>query len=258
MDHFLPDIAEKFQQAGYTVLLYDHRNWGVSDGLPRNETDPSQQAQDYFDAFDYASSLEQVDSSKIIYWGSSLSGGVAITAAAFDKRIFAVIIQVPFVSMSQDLGAAARAVTPLVFQDRANIKAGGAPGQVPVYPGSVEEAQSGTSKALLNQPDVFLYTEEVVKRGCELHKWTTLQTVGHLLPFEPINFIHRIGPKPLLMVVGENDTTTATEAQLQAFHRAMQPKTLHVIRNVGHFEVYFGPALEENMKVQLDFLSGIL
>jgi len=29
--------AERFRQAGYSVLLYDHRNLGISDGEPRQE-----------------------------------------------------------------------------------------------------------------------------------------------------------------------------------------------------------------------------
>ena len=46
------------------------------------------------------------------------------------------------------------------------------------------------------------YAAEAEKRGRPMKKWVTLQTVGHLLPFEPIAYIDKIGRKPLLMVVG--------------------------------------------------------
>jgi len=97
-EQFLPSFAERFQAAGYSVLLYDHRNWGSSDGLPRSETDPIQQSRDFSDAFDFVASLEEVDNTKIVYWGTSMSGGAVLHAAALDKRIRAVISQVPFVS----------------------------------------------------------------------------------------------------------------------------------------------------------------
>ena len=36
--------AEKFQESGIAVILYDHPNFGISDGEPRQEIflDPSQ------------------------------------------------------------------------------------------------------------------------------------------------------------------------------------------------------------------------
>lgn len=97
-EQFCPNFAQRFQAAGYGVLLFDHRNWGASDSLPRKETNPIQTARDYSDAFDYVASLDEVDASRIVYWGTSMCGGSVLHAAAFDKRIRAVISQVPFVS----------------------------------------------------------------------------------------------------------------------------------------------------------------
>lgn len=214
-----------------------------------------QQVKDYYDAFDYAASLPETDPSKIVYWGTSMSGGVAITAAALDQRVAAVIAQAPFVSALDHLGPVAGIVTPLVFHDRAGTRSTGTRTKVPLIPTSLEEAVSGTSRAILNQPDVIPYAEGLIKRGHPMEDSLTLQSIGHMLLFEPTNFIDRIRPRPLLMVVGENDTTTSTRAQLQAFHRAMEPKTLHVIRGIGHFGVYYGDAFEQNIKVQLQFLA---
>ena len=42
----LPEIAEIFQARGYNVLIYDPRATGDSDGLPRGQIDPLQQAED--------------------------------------------------------------------------------------------------------------------------------------------------------------------------------------------------------------------
>ncbi|KAE8387498.1 hypothetical protein BDV23DRAFT_174625 [Aspergillus alliaceus] len=54
---YIPKIVEYFQQAKITALIYDVRNYGDSDGLPRNELDPSGQVDDYCDAVTYMTGL---------------------------------------------------------------------------------------------------------------------------------------------------------------------------------------------------------
>ena len=45
-DWSLDEAAEAFLKAGYNVLLYDPRGIGGSEGLPRNQPDPWQFAED--------------------------------------------------------------------------------------------------------------------------------------------------------------------------------------------------------------------
>ncbi len=44
------NFAEKFCEAGFAVLLYDHRNFGMSDGEPRQQINIWLQARGYRDA----------------------------------------------------------------------------------------------------------------------------------------------------------------------------------------------------------------
>ena len=65
----LGDLPDLFREAGYAVLAYDHRNFGSSDGLPRQEANLIQQSDDLFDVITYVSTLAPIDPNKIITWG---------------------------------------------------------------------------------------------------------------------------------------------------------------------------------------------
>jgi cephalosporin-C deacetylase-like acetyl esterase len=95
---FLDKYAEVFVKDGLAVLIYDNRNFGDSDGQPRLEVDPYNQIRDYRHAITYASSLPEVDSSRIGIWGTSYTGGHVLQVAAIDKRVKCVVSQVPVVS----------------------------------------------------------------------------------------------------------------------------------------------------------------
>src|ERR687887_18083 len=51
---FLDDFAEAFCAGGLGALVFDNRNFGASDGEPRQEIDPWQQVRDYRHAITYA------------------------------------------------------------------------------------------------------------------------------------------------------------------------------------------------------------
>lgn len=87
--------ASALSEAGFTVLLYDHRNFGASDGEPRQQINPWLQARGYRDAISYLVTRKEVHPDGIAIWGDSLSGGVALVVAAVDKRVAALVAQVP-------------------------------------------------------------------------------------------------------------------------------------------------------------------
>ena len=89
------NYAEVFCNAGFAVLLYDHRNFGISDGEPRQQINRWTQARGYRDAIDFVHSLPEIDTMRIGIWGDSMSGDLAIAVAAFDRRVKVVVAQVP-------------------------------------------------------------------------------------------------------------------------------------------------------------------
>jgi len=253
-EQFLPDFADRFQSAGYGVLLYDHRNSGSSGGDTREHVDPIQQARDYCDAFDFVASLSEVDKSKVVFWGSSMSGGVAAYASALDKRMAAVILQVPFVS-SASLVDAIPQVMPYVHADRANIKAGGPSAMFELFARDSEDAKSGLSKAFNRDPALIPFIEILEQRGIHWAGAVTTQSLPGLLNFEPLAMLARIAPAPLLIVAADSDHTSPSKFQLEAFEVAHEPKQLVVLKGCDHFMPYYNQTFEQNIAAQIKFLG---
>src|SRR5208337_2103871 len=95
---YLDKFAEAFAAAGLASLVFDNRNFGASDGEPRQEIDPWQQVRDYRDAITFAETLSQTDKARIGIWGSSYSGGHVLVVGAIDRRVRCVVSQVPLIS----------------------------------------------------------------------------------------------------------------------------------------------------------------
>lgn len=91
----LDRYAEVFCNAGIAVLLYDHRNFGLSDGEPRQLINPWLQARGYRDAMSYLLTRADIRTDKIAAWGDSYSGMIALAVGALDSRYAAVAVQCP-------------------------------------------------------------------------------------------------------------------------------------------------------------------
>src|SRR6202012_3918025 len=102
--------AERFSAAGYACLVFDYRNFGDSEGQPRQVLDIDLQLADWAAAVAYARTLDGVDHDRIALWGTSFAGGHVITTAARLPGIAAVVSQCPFTDSVASLGA----VDPLI------------------------------------------------------------------------------------------------------------------------------------------------
>ena len=88
-------FAEAISAAGFTVLLYDHRNLGASDGEPRQQVNPWVQARGYMDGLTYMAQLDEVDANRLAIWGDSSSSTLVVAVAAVDDRVKAGLAQCP-------------------------------------------------------------------------------------------------------------------------------------------------------------------
>lgn len=93
--------ADRFNQMGYTCVVFDYRCTGESEGVPRNLIDWNQQQEDWKSAIRYTRQLENVDADRVGLFGTSFSGGHVIQLASTDKKLRAAISQCPFTSGRQ-------------------------------------------------------------------------------------------------------------------------------------------------------------
>jgi fermentation-respiration switch protein FrsA (DUF1100 family) len=235
-EQYLDRYAEVFSAAGFAVLVYDHRNFGDSDGTPRQEVDPALQKRGYRDAISYVSTRPEVDASRIGIWGSSFSGGHVLEVAAIDRRVKCVVSQVPQISGYQSALRRTRAdhVPGLLqrFQeDRKQRFAGGPPAMLSAV--SADPAQP----CAMGGADSHAFFTETMSFAPNWRNEVTLRSAEMSRENEPGVHIDRISPTPLLMIVADNDTLTATDLCLSAYEKALQPKTLAIISG-GHFSPY--------------------
>ena len=234
---YLDSFAEVFAAAGLNVLVFDNRNFGASDGEPRQEIDPWAQVRDYRHAITYAGTLPEVAPGRIGIWGSSYSGGHVLVVAATDRRVRAVVCQVPLISGHDNLRALVRAdfIAGLREQfdaDRLARFNGEPPVMVPV----VDEDPLAAS-ALPTADSWQWFTETGKARAPAWLNEVTLRSVEMFTEYEPVTYLPYISPTPLLLVVAEGDHLVPARLAIAAYEKAHQPKEL-VILPGGHFDAY--------------------
>jgi len=242
-EFYLDKYAEAVARAGHVVLAYDHRNFGGSDGEPRQELDPWVQVRDYRHAITFAQTLDRVDPDRMGIWGSSYAGGHVLVVAAIDRRVKCVVAQVPTVSGWE---STLRRVPPQALAgqrqawdaDRHERYRGGAPKMVPMV---VDPADGGVaSHGSADAWEFFTGRRSPSADQWRFRNWrneVTLRSLEMYSEYEPGSFVERIAPTPLLMVVGDHDTVTPTDLALAAFTRAGEPKRLELFPG-GHFSAY--------------------
>lgn len=234
---YLDRFAELFAEAGLAAVVFDNRNFGASDGEPRQEIDPWAQVRDYRHVITWAANQPEIDSARIGVWGSSYSGGHVIVVGAIDRRVKCVVAQVPLVSGHDNARALVRAdflagLRAAFDDDRQKRLRGEPPAMIkvvdkdPVAPSALPTADSWT-----------WFSETGKNRAPSWRNEVTLRSVEMFTEYEPGSYLPFVAPTPFCMVVAAQDHLTPAELAIAAFESAHQPKRL-VILPGGHFDAY--------------------
>lgn len=233
---FRPE-AIAFAQAGYLVVAFDYRGWGESDSRvvlvskrepaehPNNRftaevqevrevVAPLDMVVDWLNAINWAVADSQCDSERIGLWGSSLSGGLVVSAAELDPRVKAVHSQVPSLDGRWTLSPQERATTEKEASERARGELG--------YP----LPRANTVQKLIGAPIRFQFAA-----------WF------------PVEYIDRVPKVAMQFVVAEKEELMDNKDNgILAYQRAKGPKNLVTIPEIAHYGVYMVPAARQRAR----------
>lgn len=236
IDHGLAPFARVFTDGGFAVLMHDHRGFGNSEGEPRGDIDPWRQIADWRHAISFLEAHPAVDRARIGLWGSSFAGGHALVLAATDRRIRAVVSQVPTISgyeqsqrrVSPELTAqlAQRFIT-----DDRDRHAGRPPAKQRVV------ATNDSEHAVYRSHDARAFYLQALPEPAHWDNTVTVRSSRAASMYEPGQWVSRVSPTPLMMIVALDDVVTLTDTALRAYEQALQPKAL-VTYPGGHFAAY--------------------
>lgn len=247
----LANFADRFAAAGFVVVVFDYRHLGASEGEPRGQIFPVEQIEDYRNAITWAGLQKEVDAGRIGIWGTSYSGSHVLHLGAFDRRVKAVVSQVPGVDGWANVSRLNRAdnlpgVVDFIAADRVQRYTSGQVSYLPVV------APEGQPAALPTPESYDFFTQVVATSAPRWENRVTLESLEKLMEYNPSANISRISPTPLLMVVADDDRLTPTDLALEAYARAREPKQL-VLFHGGHFAAYREPGLNTTAPAAVEF-----
>jgi dipeptidyl aminopeptidase/acylaminoacyl peptidase len=246
----LAAFAERFCHAGFAAVVFDYRQWGDSDGQPREELSFSRQLEDYRSVIGWAAAQPDLDDRRIFAWGTSFAGMYVVELAATDARLAGAIAQAPLV----DGPAAARLTPParrlqllaMALLDRLGATLRRPPWYVPGA-GSPGELAIGAT------PDALFGQELMTPKG--LTPWRNRVAARSLLSFSWRRPIRRAADIqcPILLIVAEHDTMAPVGPALRVADKAQRGE-IHRSRG-GHYDVYQGgKSFDDVVAAELEFL----
>lgn len=221
------EVGRYFERLGYVVLSIDFRTFGESHGEPRGQLFPLNQVEDYRSAVSYLQARVEVDPDLIGLWGPSFAGGIVIYAAAFDRRVKAVVAQAPIVDgrrWMKSLRTADQWEDLLVKleHDRRRRFHVGLGERIKV----TGRGSNGEFCAMPADEDFVNYFDKL-RANPIWRDDITLESVERILEFNPASVIELISPRGLMIIAttGYDPMHPIDEVQ-RAYALAREPKEL--------------------------------
>jgi len=249
-DFGIPAYAGQYASNGFAVLAFDYRNFGESEGEPRQVINIAQQREDFHAAIQAARSMELIDPTRIAIWGSSLGGGHVIQVAVTDQKIAAAILQVPFIDAFNGAGnekAPARVQFKLLWAALSDLLRGWL-GLSPYY---VPVVGAPGSFATMTEPEAMPVVNTLIAEGS---KWQNAfaPRIAFSMPHYKEGTIEQL-TIPILLCVADNDTQASPEFAIKTVEKAPRGEILRY--PVGHFSLYVGEMRDRAIADQIEFLK---
>jgi fermentation-respiration switch protein FrsA (DUF1100 family) len=233
----MPDIGQRFADAGILSLAFDYRHFGESGGKPRNHLLPLAQVRDIQNAITYMENLETVDAARIGLWGASFGGANVIYAGGIDRRAKAIVAVNPVGDGSRWMRSlrtpeAWYQLLAKVDADRSQRVATGAYDEIWAF-------------EVLTPDSVTIPFVKERWGQLKLPRNITIESVEAILEYSPESVVAKIAPRALLILATPRDQVVPNEEAQSLVATAGEPKRLlWVIESLHHWAAYFEPAIE--------------
>lgn len=222
---------EGLTAAGYAVLAFDYRGFGRSEG-ERGWVRPDWQLEDILNAVTYLETRPEINPRRIGAFGiGGTGGGNAIIAAAVDSRIRAVAVQSVVADGADWLHRMRREYEWVEYLQRLRAD-------------RRRWVTEGVGEKVDPRQDLMVETPERRQVG---HKRDVdgliapefyLRSADFLLRYRPIDYVHRIAPRALLITAVEDDVVTPEDHAIALYQRAGPPKKLIRQTETTHYRSY--------------------
>jgi dipeptidyl aminopeptidase/acylaminoacyl peptidase len=222
---------EGLTAAGYGVLAFDYRGFGESEG-ERGWVKPDWQLEDFLSAVTYLETRAEVNSRRIGAFGmGGTGGGNAILAAAVDQRIRCVVAQTVVADGADWLHRMRREYEWVEYLRR-------------IEADRRRWAVEGSGEKIDPRLDLMVATPERReinhKRDVDhrIEPEFYLRSADYIMRYRPIDHVHRLAPRALLLTCVEDDVVTPEDHALALYERAGAPKKLIRQTETSHYRSY--------------------
>ncbi len=244
--------AESFCEAGFVVLAIDYRTFGNSGGRPRGQLFPLNEAEDYRSAISYMQNRYDVDPNRIGIWGASFAGAMVSYVAAIDRRVKATVAVVPVTDGYSWLKllrseTSFDALLDAVEADRAQRYKGKKTQRIPAF------GPQGTLCGLPYDDQIAEFFEGFPEAHPTWRDTITLESIEKILEFSPLSFVHRITPRPYMIIsTAGRDIVHPAWSVAELYERAREPKRLEFLP-YAQTDLYIDPGLTQSNNLARDF-----
>jgi dipeptidyl aminopeptidase/acylaminoacyl peptidase len=222
---------EALTAAGFAVLIFDYRGFGDSEG-DRGLLLPSMQLEDLVNAVTYLTTRDDIDGTRLGVFGSGgTGGGNAVMLAAVDDRVGCAVSQVPVADGRDWLRRMRREHEWYELLERleADRRA---------------RVLTGAGELVAPRDGIMIATPEreqtKVKADVDdrIPSLVPLRAAEAILEYQPVEHVHRISPRALMVIGVDDDAVTPTDHAYRLYDAAGSPKRLVVQRHTTHYAAY--------------------